>query len=137
MNGPKASCGHEIELYWIKDEVWQQIPGARGAPEGSMTQCLDCGQKLLGRPFTLTDLAIGSYRRMKNMPHKFQREYARGTLCGACLGAGYPLPEGWNLPTERPHSDGIGIGRKLAEQTPHANSVIPSLIAEWRSAFGG
>lgn len=46
------------------------------------------------------------------------------------------LSDGWSLPVERPHSDGIEIGRKLAQQTSDALAILPSLFDEWRSVFG-
>lgn len=131
----EASCGHSVELYWIKDEVWLQIPGAKGAQEGTMTQCLDCAQKLLGRPFTLHDLSVPSYLRTKHMPRPFMKEYARAVLCGAYAGCCIQLPEGWSMPVDHPHIDSFAIGKKLAEQTDAPGALLPSLIAEWQRVF--
>jgi hypothetical protein len=133
---PIGSCGHPLQLFWLKDEVWNSIPGAKNAPKGKMTPCVKCAEAMLGRPITLSDVSLSHYKRTMPEQPDFMREYAKATLYGACAAIRCPPPSDWQPPSEAPHSDAAQIGARLAVQTSNVEVVLDELIREFGVAFG-
>ncbi len=131
-----ASCGHDYEMFWLKEVVWNQIPGTKDAPEDSMTPCLACAETLLARQMTLGDISVSSYLRTTGMPTEFLREYVKALLCGAFTACMTPLPNGWIIPTELPHTVAAAHGKKLAKQSASPQTALKQLMLDFQSSFG-
>ena len=124
-------------LYWIKDAVWQAAaPAAATRPGGHL--CIDCAGKESGRPLTLHDLSVANYlRTAPNMPdgQRFMKEYTRATIIGALRAAGMPIPQGWTVPSDRPHVDAVRIGEQLGRQTIDPQAILLTLVLEVDQCF--
>ncbi len=125
-------CGLPIMLYWLKDSVWEEVE--KNASDGCL--CLSCAEKCLGRPLTLNDLGVEEYSRTAvNMGDTFMREYVQAVLHGAFRSANLPVPLGWEIPTERPHTDSMEIGACLVSHTRNPEEALSQLLAELRRCF--
>jgi hypothetical protein len=100
--------------------------------------CLNCVANAIGRPLTLYDLEIANYlqtaRNMTGVPG-FIQQYARATVIGAFNCTSTPIPTGWSQPTTPPHTEALGIGEQLAQQTRNPQAVLPALAAEVDRCF--
>jgi hypothetical protein len=129
----KCVCGTPANLYWLRDEIWRQVESPPGN-EGGL--CLDCAEQRLGRELTLDDLEVENYQRTaRNTGKEFMEAYVRATLIGACQAAGLVPPDGWATPVDRPYTDGMAVGARLANQTLDPESQVVNLIHEANRVF--
>jgi hypothetical protein len=132
-----VDCKGPAQMFWIKQPLWDQTRRAADPPEGhGYLLCITCTETRLGRELTLHDLDLGTYRRnLHGNPVEFVKEYARGTLHGACQEAAANTPAGWQVRTDPPFSDAFYVGAKMARQTADAKEILPQLLLEFQQYF--
>ena len=130
-----VKCDQPSQLFWLKDEVWNQIREKKHGEANGFILCFKCAEEILGRPLTLDDLALSHYLKTEHMPRDFLQECVRSTLHGAYQATRVPLPEGWETPHERPFTDAFEIGTKLGKQTPNAQKKLADLLHEYKKCF--
>jgi hypothetical protein len=130
-----VNCNQPSQLFWLKDDTWNQIREKKHAEENGFILCFECATKVLERPLTLHDLALSYYLKTEHMPRKFLQEYARSTLHGAYQVTSTLLPEGWVPPHDRPFTDAFEIGIKLGKQTPNSQEKLADLLREYKRYF--
>lgn len=138
-NGLLFKCAHcqtfELVFFWLKNDVWNECEKTHGDSLGKI--CLPCFEKFIRRTVTLEDLSIRSYLNTagKTNGRLVAQETVRGTVIGACLEIGLPIPNGWTTPFAPPHTDSPLIGRYLVKRTADPNSVVQKLVAESNEHF--
>jgi hypothetical protein len=131
-----CDCATRPVLYWLKNAVWEEAEKKAGRKLGH--SCVRYVEQAMGRSLTLHDLDVAGYRKtIERNSEAFMQKYTRGTILGACRVAGITVPDGWAEPTEQPHLDGIEVGEYLAQQTPNAAALLPTLIEEVNQCFPG